>query len=114
MVHTNTAMYKLIIFVPEEAKEHVKQALFAAGAGGQGTYQHCAWECLGTGQFLPLDGAEPAIGSVGVLERVSEWRIEMLVPASRWPEVKVALFQAHPYESPAFDLIALADSGADD
>jgi hypothetical protein len=114
VVHTIAAMYKLITFVPENAKEELKEALFAAGAGGQGAYQHCAWECLGTGQFLPLAGADPAIGSVGVLERVSEWRIEMLVPASRWPDVKAALYQTHPYESPAFDLIALADSGADD
>lgn len=114
MVHTNAAIYKLIVFVPDDAKEGVKNALFAAGAGGQGAYQRCAWESLGTGQFLPSDGANPTLGSVGTLEQVSEWRIEMLVPASRWPDVKAALYQAHPYESPAFDLIALIDSGAAD
>jgi len=46
-------MYKLIVFVPEAAKESLKSALFQAGAGSLGAYSHCAWECLGTGQFLP-------------------------------------------------------------
>ncbi|NCW10242.1 MAG: NGG1p interacting factor NIF3, partial [Gammaproteobacteria bacterium] len=43
-------MYKLIVFIPDEAKERVKHALFNAGAGSLGAYSHCSWECLGTGQ----------------------------------------------------------------
>ena len=46
-------MYKLIVFIPDEAKERVKHALFSVGAGSLGAYSHCSWECLGTGQFLP-------------------------------------------------------------
>ena len=35
----------------------------------------------GTGQFLPHDGATPAIGSVGTVERVPEERVEVIAPA---------------------------------
>ena len=46
-------MYKLVVFVPDEAKQPLKEALFAEGAGAHGAYSHCSWECLGVGQFLP-------------------------------------------------------------
>jgi len=45
-----------------------ERAIFAAGAGQIGEYSHCSWSVTGTGQFLPEDGAQPAIGSVGAVE----------------------------------------------
>ena len=47
-------MYKLVVFVPDEAKESLKEALFAEGAGAQGAYSHCSWECLGVGLLRQL------------------------------------------------------------
>lgn len=103
------AMYKLIVFIPDDAKEHVKNALFDAGAGSLGAYSHCSWECLGTGQFLPNESANPHIGAVGSIERVPEWRVEMLVSDNLISPVKDALYSSHPYEEPAFDLIRVED-----
>ena len=114
VLRTQHGLAKLVVFVPESAKETVKNALFAAGAGQQGAYQCCAWECLGVGQFLPNTGAVPAIGAVDQLTQVPEWRIEMLVSVDRWPAIKAALISAHPYESPAYELWPLLDSGASD
>lgn len=104
--------YQLVVFVPESARESVKDALFSAGAGQQGHYSHCAWETQGVGQFRPNAQATPAVGAVDALSQVVEWRIECLVSAERWPLVRAALIESHPYESPAFSLIALSDSGA--
>ncbi len=98
------ATYKLCVYVPSEAAEAVKEALFAAGAGVQGAYRRCAFTCEGQGQFEPLPGSHPAIGAVGGLERVAEQRIEMLVPHERAAAVCAALLAAHPYEEPAYDL----------
>ncbi len=47
--------YKLVFFVPENAIEEVKQAIFATGAGSLGNYAQCSWQTLGVGQFLPLE-----------------------------------------------------------
>ncbi len=100
-------MLKLIFFVPADALETVKQAVFAQGAGKLGTYDQCAWQTLGTGQFRPLVGSQPFIGELGVLEQVAEYRVETLVEAHLIYHVIAALKKAHPYEEPAYEVIRL-------
>src|SRR5215203_1595190 len=56
---------KLIVFVPREALENVRDALFAAGAGRIGDYERCSWYTAGTGTFLGGAGTDPAIGEAG-------------------------------------------------
>lgn len=102
-------MFKLSFFVPEADLESVKGALFAAGAGRQGEYQECCWQTLGTGQFRPIGNANPAIGSIGQLEKVSEWRVEMICEPGKVKSVIAALMAAHPYEEVAYDLVQLVD-----
>ncbi len=104
---------KWVIFVPPENAEAVRAAVFAAGAGHIGDYSHCSWSVTGTGQFLPGEGASPAIGSVGAVERVVEDRVEVIAPARARREVLSAMRAAHPYEEPAFDIFALAPLPAD-
>ena len=99
---------KLVVFVPVGAAQAVVDALAAAGAGRLGDYDRCAWTAEGTGTFRPLDGANPAIGSVGAIERVAETRVEMVVARRLRSDVITALRSAHPYEEPAFDLLAQA------
>lgn len=107
-VSVGSDLDKWVVFVPAENAEAVREAMFAAGAGRIGDYSHCSWTVAGTGQFLPHDGASPAIGAVGSVERVPEDRIEVIAPARLRPHVLVAMRDAHPYEEPAFDIFALA------
>ncbi|MDD5729301.1 MAG: Nif3-like dinuclear metal center hexameric protein [Victivallales bacterium] len=96
--------YKLIVFVPVEAVNKVSNALFKAGAGAIGKYSNCSFQSGGTGTFLPLEGAKPAIGQKGTLENVSEIKLETIVPAGCLKDVIAAMRSAHPYEEPAFDV----------
>jgi dinuclear metal center YbgI/SA1388 family protein len=98
---------KWVIFVPPENADALRAAIFAAGAGHIGDYSHCGWSVTGTGQFLPEDGATPAIGSVGAVERVVEDRIEVVASIRVRHQVLAAMRAAHPYEEPAFDVVAL-------
>jgi Uncharacterized protein conserved in bacteria len=98
-------MYVLVTYVPDGYQEQVKNALFAQGAGALGAYDSCSWQVLGEGQFRPMKGANPFIGKEDCLERVKEWRIEMLVEDGKADAVIRALREAHPYEEPAFHLI---------
>ena len=98
---------KLVVFVPAEALDAVRGALFAAGAGRIGAYERCSWYAEGTGTFFGGDGTDPAVGRSGVEERVSELRLEKVFPAERHAEVLAALRAAHPYEEPAFDVYEL-------
>lgn len=100
-------MLKLICYVPQSHLEETKQAVFAAGAGGIGNYEQCAWQVLGTGQFKPVKGANPFIGELDALERVAEWRVETIVPEQNAQAVAKALKASHPYEEPAFEFMQL-------
>jgi hypothetical protein len=100
---------KLVWFVPEDALESTRGAVFAAGAGRIGDYERCSWYTAGTGTFLPCDGADPAIGEVGREERVGEFRVETVVPVERTREVVRALLDAHPYEEVAYELYPIVD-----
>lgn len=99
---------KWIVYVPTDSADAVRDGLFAAGAGSIGDYSHCSWTVAGTGQFLPHDGASPAVGRVGSVERVAEDRVEVVAPVGSRADVLAALRAAHPYEEPAFDLFAMA------
>jgi hypothetical protein len=100
--------HKLVWFVPREALDATREAVFAAGAGVIGNYTHCSWYTEGTGTFLGGEGTKPAVGQAGREERVAELRVETLVPDGLVEAVVAALREAHPYEEPAFDLYPLA------
>ena len=98
---------KLVVFVPAEALDTVRDAVFAAGAGRIGDYERCSWYTEGTGTFLGGESAEPSVGEKGQEERVPELRLETVFPEDRHDEVIAALRMAHPYEEPAFDVYPL-------
>ena len=100
-------MHKLGFYVPESHLETVKAALFAAGAGRIGDYDSCCWQVLGRGQFRPLEGSAPYLGRQGEVEEVPEYRVEMVLEDARVRQVVEALLEAHPYEEPAWDLVAM-------
>ncbi len=97
----------LVTYVPVGGAEALVDALAAAGAGAIGAYERCAWTVDGTGQFLPGEGARPAVGAVGEVTRLGETRIEMVLPRRRRDAVVAALRAAHPYEEPAFSVLEL-------
>src|SRR3990167_1265415 len=97
-------MYKICFYVPATHADHVKIAVFAKGAGKVGNYRCCAWQTLGEGQFMPLAGSHAFIGTQDQLERVSEYKIEMVCDDEHLKPVIAALKAAHPYEEPAYQV----------
>jgi hypothetical protein len=95
---------KLVVFVPREALDAVREALFAAGAGRIGAYERCSWYAQGTGTFLGGEATSPSIGERGAEQRVAELRLETVFPSERHADVIAALRGAHPYEEPAYDV----------
>jgi len=97
-------MYKIVFFVPESHLEPVKTAVFNAGAGHLGHYDQCCWQVLGTGQFRPLAGSNSYIGELDKLERLPEYRVELVCEDTLIKTAIKALRLAHPYEEPAVDI----------
>ncbi len=101
---------KLVWFVPEDALDATRDAVFDAGAGRIGDYERCSWYAAGTGTFFGGEATDPAIGEPGREEHVAELRVEAVVPAERLDDVIAALRYAHPYEEPAYDVYPLLDA----
>ena len=97
-------VYKLEFYVPESHAESVKEAVFRTGAGTIGDYDRCCWQPPGKGQFRPLEGATPFLGSQGETERVAELKVELVCEAAVARDAVAALLEAHPYEEVAYFL----------
>lgn len=99
-------MIKLEYYVPKSHVEATTQALFAAGAGQIGDYSDCFWITEGVGQFRPANGANPFIGQRGELAHEAEMKVELVLRRALKEDVIAALKHSHPYETPAYQLIA--------
>ncbi|RNA70555.1 Nif3-like dinuclear metal center hexameric protein [Alteribacter keqinensis] len=102
---------KVVVYVPEENAQQVREAMGQAGAGHLGNYSHCTFNTKGTGIFRPGEGTDPHIGEKGKMEYVDEVKIESVFPASIEKRVVRAMTNAHPYEEVAYDLYEMAVPG---
>ncbi len=101
------SLRKLVVFVPNAQAAQVTQAMCQAGAGRLGNYDSCSYSMAGDGHYRALEGANPTCGEVGELHTEPETRVEVLVHKAVMGKVVAAMLKAHPYEEPAFDIIAL-------
>ncbi|KAL7917848.1 GTP cyclohydrolase 1 type 2/Nif3 [Trichoderma austrokoningii] len=110
--HNMTTVFRLIFYVPETHVEACKAAIFAAGAGiyPNSSYTECCWTTSGTGQFRPIAGANPHIGTLDKLESVTEVRVEAPCVGREVTKKAVeAMKEAHPYEEPAYEVYKLEE-----
>ncbi|OEY04220.1 Nif3-like dinuclear metal center hexameric protein [Corynebacterium sp. BCW_4722] len=98
------------VHVPPNDTRRLKLALFQAGAGAIGDYSECAFSIDGTGEFTPLDGADPTDGQVGEHFTAAETRVEFVAPTRLRRTLIDVLRANHPYEEPAFDVVQLENT----
>ncbi len=101
---------KLVTYVPTADADRVREALFAAGAGGIGAYDSCSYNSDGFGTFRAGEDCHPYCGTIGELHREAETRIEVIYERRIERRLVERLLRAHPYEEPAYDCIALANA----
>jgi dinuclear metal center YbgI/SA1388 family protein len=109
--HRVSKLYKVVVFVPEESIDKVRNAMSRAGAGWIGNYSDCSFMTKGTGTFRPLEGTNPYIGSKGKLEYVDEIKLETIVPQEKLHRVIDEMIKSHPYEEVAYDIYPLNMDG---
>jgi len=100
-------MYKLNYYVPVDAKEKTKEALFNIGVGMFDNYECCSWETLGKGQFKPVADANPAIGSLDKLEVLEEYKVELICSDELIELAVKILKETHPYEEVAYEVFKM-------
>lgn len=108
----NQVLEKLYTFVPHEHAGALREALFEAGAGHIGAYDRCSFNCEGTGTFRGLEESRPFAGKKGEEHHEAETKVEVIFPAWIRKRVLAALFESHPYEEVAYDIVALQNEYA--
>ena len=101
------ALFKIEIYIPESHLEQVKLAMLDAGAGRVGDYDACAWQTLGQGQYRPLEGSQPFIGTKDKIETVTEYKVELVCAEQFLQAVVEAIKASHPYEEVAYCVIRM-------
>jgi len=96
---------KIMVSVPVPQADEVRAAMGRAGAGKQGEYEYCSASYRVIGRFLPLAGANPAIGTVGEMEEVEEEMITTICHKDILAAVIREIQRVHPYEEPAIDIL---------
>ena len=100
-------MYILYFHAPKTHLDVIKNAIFAVGAGSIGHYSHCAWQTLGEGQFMPLVGSHAFIGEIDTLEKIPEYKVEIVCTDEQIHAAVAALKLAHPYETPSYQVVRM-------
>lgn len=101
---------KIVVFVPENETEKLRQAMFSAGAGTIGHYDECSFLLKGKGTFRGKPESNPTLGEKGIRHQEKESRLEFIVEEHKQAAVVKAMLEAHPYEEVAYDLYALENN----
>ncbi len=104
---------KLVVFVPVGYEARIREAVFAAGAGTVGDYDHTWFGAPGEGGFRAPETGRPFIGQAGSEARARESRLEIIAPRSVRDRVAEAVRRHHPYEEPAFEFHPVRVAGRD-
>lgn len=108
-MNININKVKIVVTVPTENLNDVRNVICEAGAGIIGNYSHCTTTTKSIGTFIPNDQANPYIGNTNKLKYVEEEKLEAVCNIDNVKNVITKLRKAHPYEEPAIDIIPLLD-----
>ena len=98
---------KLIVFCPNSHADKLRSAICKAGAGQIGNYDHCTFNSKGEGTFRGNEKTNPFAGKKGKIHYEKETRIEAIFPSHLQSKILAAMYQEHPYEEVAYDIIVL-------
>ena len=111
-MNLNINKVKIIVTVPKDNTDEVRNAICGEGAGIIGNYTHCSMFTKCTGTFMPNEDANPYIGKNNKLEFIEEDKLEVVCPIEKVKNVVSKLREVHPYEEPAIDIVSLLDESS--
>ena len=108
-MNINVNKVKIIVTIPIENVDKVRNSMCEAGAGIIGNYTYCSisTKCIGTSK--PNDQANPYIGENNKIEFIEEEKLEVVCDINNVKNVITKLREVHTYEEPSIDIIPLID-----
>jgi dinuclear metal center YbgI/SA1388 family protein len=110
LIPQKNTIKKLTTYAPIAAAEKVRQALFNAGAGTVGNYDHCSFNTEGYGTFKGNENSNPVYGEKGKLHQENETLIGVIFEKHKERNILSALFESHPYEEVAYEIVSLENT----
>jgi dinuclear metal center YbgI/SA1388 family protein len=104
---SSTPYVKIVIYVPKDNYEKVRDTICNAGAGNIGEYSTCTFSSNGIGTFTPGVDTKPYIGKSWQMEIVEEIRLETIANRIDVGNIITEMKKVHPYEDVAYDIIPL-------
>ena len=104
---------KLTTYVPKQDADTLRSALFEAGGGAIGNYNHCSFNNSGEGTFMGNDATNPTIGKPNQLSRIEEIQLQIIFAKHLESKILNTLFQSHPYEEVAYNIVTLENKNQD-
>lgn len=98
---------KLTTYVPKNEVILVRDALFKAGAGNIGNYDHCSFGTKGKGTFRGNEYSNPTFGEIGEINISPEVQLHVIFESYKEKEILNVLFKTHSYEEVAYEIITL-------
>ena len=105
----NIKRVKIVVTIPPENTEEVRNAICEDGAGIIGNYSYCSISTKCLGSFKPNDKAHPFIGKKNRTEFVEEEKLEFICSVKDVKKVVLKIKEIHPYEEVGIDIIPLLD-----
>lgn len=110
LIPQKNTLKKLTTYAPIAAAEKVRQALFNAGAGTVGNYDHCSFNAEGYGTFKGNENSNLVYGEKGKLHQENETLIGVIFEKHKERNILSALFESHPYEEVAYEIVSLENT----
>lgn len=100
---------KIVVAVPEENVDEVRNAMCSAGAGVIGEYSFCSMATKILGTFIASENSNPYCGDKNGLQKYEEIKLESVCTVDNIKNVVSAIKSVHPYEEPGIDIYPLID-----
>ena len=103
----NFKKVKIEIYIPEEYRDKLREALNNIGVLGAGNYDNVMSVTKVTGYWRPLENANPFDGEINKLSKASEDKIEFATDINNVENAVKVIKEVHPYEEPVINIIPL-------
>lgn len=102
-------LFKVETYLPEEALDTIKNALYELGLGKVGNYDCCMswWEV--SSSWRAKEGANPYLGKIDEIKFAPEYKLEFRCKEEDLQKAVSAIKSNHPYETVCINIIPLVE-----
>lgn len=105
LIPQKDTLRKLTTYVPVENAAELRTALFNAGAGNIGNYDHCSFNMEGEGTYRGNEESNPVIGKKGQDHTEKEVMVSVIYAKHSEGRILNSLNNTHPYEEVAYEMV---------